>query len=150
MYGGVQSSMCLPDKGTMTIDAEIQLTVQLVQNSHQNHRKIQAQCSIIKIHASFQDLAVEEVRVKEEKSAISIWKWKKRTSGSARDTGRALALSGISGHMTSLHRRRPNCPQKKISTKSAPGTDQNRQPRFRVFHIQPSSKLLFAFTIKER
>lgn len=71
MYGGVQSSMCLPDKGTMTIDAEIQLTVQLVQDSHQNHRKIQAQCSIIKIHASFQDLAVEEVRVKEEKSAIS-------------------------------------------------------------------------------
>ena len=105
--------MCLPDKGTMTIDAEIQLTVQLVQNSHQNHRKIQAQCSIIKIHASFQDLAVEEVRVKEEKSAISIWKWKKRTSGSARDTGRALALSGISDHMTSLPRRRPNCPQKK-------------------------------------
>ena len=66
MYGGVQSSMCLPDKGTMTIDAEIQLTVQLVQNSHQNHRKIQAQCSIIKIHASFQDLAVEEVESKKK------------------------------------------------------------------------------------
>ena len=71
LWGRRPSSLCLPDKGTVTIDAEIQLTVQLVQNSHQNHRKIQAQCSIIKIHASFQDLAVEEVRVKEEKSAIS-------------------------------------------------------------------------------
>lgn len=50
----------------MTIDAEIQLTAQLVKNSHQNHRRIQAQCSIIKIHASFQDLAVEEVESKKK------------------------------------------------------------------------------------
>lgn len=50
----------------MTIDAEIQLIAQLVKNSHQNHRKIQAQCSIIKIQASFQDLAVEEVESKKK------------------------------------------------------------------------------------
>ena len=70
MYGSSgeasKSSWCLPDKGTMTIDAEIQLTAQLVKNSHQNHRKIQAQCSIIKIQASFQDLAVEEVESKKK------------------------------------------------------------------------------------
>lgn len=79
--GGVQSSWCLPDKGTMTIDAEIQLTAQLVKNSHQNHRKIQAQCSIIKIHASFQNLAVEEVESKKKILLDQFWKWKEKDLG---------------------------------------------------------------------
>ena len=151
LWGRRPSSLCLPDKGTVTIDAEIQLTVRLVQNSNQNHHKIQAQCSIIKIHASFQDLAVEEV---ESKKKNLFWKWKKKTSGIARDTVRALTLSGVSGHMTFLPRSRPNCPQKKSPRRVRQVQARTDRPDNLVssesFVYSPSSKLLLLFIIQRR
>lgn len=77
--------------------------------------------------------------VKEENSArFSFGSGKKKTSGIARDTVRALTLTGVFSHMTFLPRRRPNCPQKKSPRRVR--QEQTRttdiQPRFRVFHFR--------------
>lgn len=138
--GGVQTSWCLPDKGTMTMDAEIQLTAQLVIVIHiRIIVKSRRNAPSSRFMPHFKISLWKKLSQRRKFCSICFGSGKKKTSGIARDTVRALTLTGIFGHMTFLPRSRPNCPQKKSPRRV-------RQEQTRTTDIQPRLKSL-SFTI---